>query len=272
MKKKIIGLLLGVCMVATMFVGCGGESGGESDGANTKQNLRLKMIVHTMEESGYVYYEYYEDTESNNLILEEDYVGELLNSARELKYDEYGTVISTTQRLYCDGTLDETIENIWENEYDENNRLVKHTLYTDGSASTVEEYDEYGNLKHHTIGGQVTEYKSSYDEQGQMIKQEEYVNGDLLSTTTMQYDSNGDLVKKESVSSLGIQKVYEYEYDEYHNTILRKDTSYNPVRDIKSVHEYTYEYEYEYGKDGMLLKEKCYKDGELSSTTEYTYY
>lgn len=44
MKKKTLALVMAACMVASVFVGCGGGNGGSSSGDNNSSGKSLRLV------------------------------------------------------------------------------------------------------------------------------------------------------------------------------------------------------------------------------------
>ncbi|MBE6783554.1 MAG: hypothetical protein E7536_06035 [Ruminococcaceae bacterium] len=135
---------------------------------------------------------------------------------------------------------DDSVDMIYEYEYDSEGNMIKETIVSDEYESCTEyEYDENGNVK-----------KSSDYENEYFVEYE--------------YDSNGNLVE-ERIYDCEYEYLNVYEYDSYNN--ITKSTEYEYDGDV-----FTFEAEYEYNADDKPIRVMIYdEDANKSSMYEIEY-
>lgn len=178
----------------------------------------------------------YIDTEydANGLdIVHKHYEDGKLHMLTEISYDEHGELtewIST----YCDledGTDVVLLHTIYENEYDENGRMIAYTAYNSDHEvrdSTVCEYDDRGVLRHQVrtesrSGGGTSVREWYFDElERQIMRTVTYTDSDGTVTSPyreeLTYNEDGKLAEclhyntKED-EFLELREVYTYQYE-----------------------------------------------------------
>lgn len=178
----------------------------------------------------------YIDTEydANGLdIVHKHYEDGKLHMLTEISYDEHGELtewIST----YCDlqdGTDVVLLHTVYENEYDENGRLIAYTAYNSDHEvrdSTVCEYDDGGVLRHQArtesrSGGGISVREWLFDElERQIMRTVTYTDSDGTVTSPyreeLTYNEDGKLAEclhyntKED-EFLELREVYTYQYE-----------------------------------------------------------
>lgn len=191
------------------------------------------------------------------LILSLLLVGCGTESTEDVKY--YKT--ETIHTFFGAGTTREV------NEYDEEWNLIHTTTYQDGAEVSQVDY-EYTETGYRMVGIQngieeTLEFILTKDAQGNLLRTEQYLNGELYNASDCTYDENGNLLTQESSIPMANMTVrLEMEYDEKGNRIKTvQDNGY----DIGTT-------TYTYDADGNLLTETYHtKTGDSTSVTEYGY-
>ncbi|MBQ9609217.1 MAG: hypothetical protein IJV15_07230 [Lachnospiraceae bacterium] len=166
-------------------------------------------------------------------------------------------------------------------DYDENGNMTKvtyHYTYNDkDSVARILSYDENQNLikdSNYIDGEYAFGEEYEYDESGKLTKSSSYQAWGISSLSTYEYDNSGRITKKKSnlyntdSKSFGYS-YYVYEYDDKGNMI--NETYYNSDSDFSS-ERFSYYYIYDYDKDGNMTKATFYDaDNVKSSYFEYEY-
>lgn len=107
-----------------------------------------------------------------------------------------------------------------EQEFDEQNRLVKKTTIVQGEVvgTTIYQYGADGNCSredHYNKDHVLTHYKTfAYNSKGQVIKETLYQDNKMFTETTLQYDENGLLSRSDTITYQGGESYWVYFYDE----------------------------------------------------------
>ena len=181
--------------------------------------------------------------------------------------------------------------------YNDDGLAIYSERHQDGFlySTTSWEYDEFGNPVKITTEGndgiEISEYKNTLDNDGRIIKEEVYINGELLSVAESTYDEDGNEVTYVYTSYwLGetdwhkVTKTYdskgklicktqhrniseEYIIWEYEDELCVRQTTYESETD--KIVEY---WVYTYDKKGNQLRKSRYDEADnLSYYTEYTW-
>ena len=154
----------------------------------TAYNGEYSSFRYTYEydQNGNVSLKKYSEKSRNNKFIDKYYYS--------YKYDNKGNCLSEIKHdaNYVDPPI-----TVFENVYDEKGRLIKN-IQNDGT--------------------RVTEYK--YDRNGNLIKEDDYKNGELRSETTREYNERGQLVKETTLEG-SLAFITEYKYDKYGNVVER---------------------------------------------------
>jgi len=153
------------------------------------------------------------------------------------------------------------------NEYDEEWNLVHTTTYQDGTEVSQVDY-EYTDTGYRMEGIQngmeeTLEFYITKDKQGNVLRTEQYLNGELYNVSDCTYDQTGNLLTQESNIPMANMTIkLEMEYDENGNRIQTvQDNGY----DIGTT-------TYSYDPEGRLITETYHtKAGNSTSRTEYSY-
>lgn len=155
------------------------------------------------------------------------------NGSVTYEYNDSGVLISKTESLY---RMDITHKYT----YDENGFLVKEkvTEKTSGKGSSSTSYtvsytnDSEGRCT--TRSGDGTDRKYKYDDEGRLVSEEEYSNGELLRTKTYKHNADGTV----EVNYEGERFLLEYDAD---GDIIR-ESKYNSDGSLTTQKEYLYWY------------------------------
>lgn len=145
-------------------------------------------------------------------------------------------------------------------------------------------YDEKGNLIRVCGDNGETEYIAEYDEQGRIVGEEDYYNGEPITDSSYEYFPDGGWKKIHYGTGGNTENTYdaqgklllsisyesyraEYTYNEQGDVIRMKE-SYDPAY-YDGEQLYTYEYEYD-EKDNWVKKTVC-RNGELDQYFLHTY-
>ena len=228
MKRKILEALLGVCLMATLFGGCGKNSDVENNQTSVESGVSTSEIAHSETEVA--------ETETETEIPEQ-----LVSTVK-------GEVLVTKETTYDTRNSEEgemfrqTI-----NEYDEKGNMLKTTTYfADGAVmeETTYAYDDSGNM-----------LRSSYflcDYDGYEVKEFEYDGNNNLLEESNYWETEGEKVFYNGVS---------YRYDG-NNNMIEKTTHENIEGGIR---DYTICYEYD--TQNNLVKEYIPAEGDYIDYT-----
>lgn len=187
----------------------------------------------------YTLYEYDKD---GNKIGEKDYDDGKLFSEYKREFDEYGNLVCITNYDES-GNISYRYE--YEYEYNDDGKPVSCVYYSDGNRDGYREYKYYedGTLKTETYSNTDGEFSSTteYNKDGKEIRYTSYYDyGDdytEASEYTYEYDENGNLVLEKSYLDGDIEHMYKYEYDKNNNLIREDECDYSG----ETVRYYTYE-------------------------------
>ena len=228
--------------------------------------------IYLLEKTTMYYEEEFEGTiersynEAGKLMVDvqKDAGGNVLNKT-EYEYDEEGNEIKRYQ-----SSEDGSYWSQSEKEYDESGKVIKEissNSYSEGTSTIAYEYDEKDLLKKTiTYDSNGKENKiSEYDKYGELIL-ERHINSGELYTMDSEYDENGNLLKGDMYLNDSLMNSMEFEYDENGNMIKSKDTTYyqGEVSHSESILEYD-------ENGNMILKIGYNEDGTISFRHIYEY-
>ena len=163
------------------------------------ENERLIRIDRTHDKDGSIYnYETYEYNEDGTIAQEEKWINHELPILRtSYEYDEQGVLVRINNEK-----LHDAVWNWYAVSYDSSGRVEKYTVNEDTNKATF------------TVG----EILFQYNEQGQLIRREEYNKEQtLLCSVDYTYDDLGQLIRVETCtmdSNFNTRTVDIYEYNE----------------------------------------------------------
>ena len=155
-------------------------------------------------------------------------------------------------------------------EYDEQGRILRQEDSDSVITYTYGENDSYTALTEYKNEETVTRLERTLDQNGNLLRERSYTNGELTRDHVREYNKNGQCIKAYSCAtdgSMSVSNVVFYDYDERGNLVR---TTYTTDDDqITSV--YSYEYN-EYGEKTKEIR-NTYMDSELVafSTVVYEY-
>ncbi len=289
--KKTVTILVSLTLLLSLFSGCGSNTGSTAAG-----NDAGKVTTPGGEQSDGLVSVYLLETKTagpNRIVL------------RSCKYDEKGNLVEEDRDGYRYTYV-----------YDQNNRNIEWTRQrADGSVhqKNTYQYDENGNeiLQVEDYSEYHFEYKSTYNDKGQLIEVVCTRNGEHFDTDTYTYDDQGRVTQYTDGTMRVIRYVYEgnttrkqelnndgsvdeenvYTYDD-NGKLIREEyivegetwnyREYTRDENGKVLERQYYELEdgaveaerktvYTYDDNGNLTQEKFYEDGELSEQHTYTY-
>ena len=253
---------------------------GEAIGERYYENNRLSYeYVYGTDKDGYIYNAkeiyYYEDGGKN--VIEYDECG---NQTRYTEYDSAGNVTWERESVHT---------------YDENGRHIYEKEYVDGRLCYEYEYayvSEYENkitrmeIYYYEDGGKEITHN---DDHGHAVKSVVYdANGNVVEENTYanEYDSHGCITLQTAYKNgklVSVAELYSCEETDY-RTVIKRWTGYGEDGS-KYIFEYNvygecvketyydangnafkeYSYSYEHDREGNLILEMIYMDGELIS-------
>ena len=228
-----------------------------------------KSFIYTVEDEKYVesensgkYSDVHEEngkvigTNENGKETEIDISGKK-NSEAETEY------LMTKKTRY---NADDSVDMIYEYEYDSEGNMIKETIVSDGNERCTEyEYNEDGNLIKSSDYEDEYYKEYEYDSNGNLVEERTY-DGEYEYLNVYEYDSHNNMIK-----------ATEYEYD---GDVFTFELEYEYNADDKPIRVMIYDedankssmYEIEYNSNGEVIKETDYDfDGSVRSVTEYEY-
>ena len=233
--------------------------GKHKDGYKSDENLMIRYhTIFTYDENG-------------NMIEENAYVDEGLNSKVKFEYDDDGNQIGFytyqsdgslqlkgTYKYDDDGNKIEfrryiaEMESEFKKTYeydDDGNMIVENSFDSEGEINKKRtyEYDKNGNkiqfILFSSDGSMSSKSNYEYDRNGNRTQEIRYkADGSLSEKKTYKYDDNGNLIEENSIHSSGEiyeNWSYEYDYDKKGNWVKRIDFS-NGVPKFLLLREYEY--------------------------------
>lgn len=287
MKKRILGLLLGLSLVMGALSGCGSENAdtprneeevGEGTGTQTEnsdeENPTGETLSYLAKETirdDYGSVTEYEYDEQGNLIRTTVSNGnEYYNDRQEYEYDTMGNLLREKTSYiseYSDSYSEQTHET--EHEYDAAGNLLRSkSTETDVNDYTYEDYINGGMQEVHSVKTKTTEDEYEYDAAGKILRT---VSNYVETYEDNQEDEDRVFISADEVSGQGTIEVL-YEYDAAGNLIKETNTdSYESEVDAFSFTFISWTI-YEYDAAGNLLKESHYYDWNPDSPDEWTEY
>ena len=204
----------------------------------------------------------------NGLVIQEKITFDEVPSAgwtTTCEYDGDGRVI-LKRTVYDSNKPAEEIHT----EYDEQGRILRQEDSDSVITYTYGENDSYTALTEYKNEETVTRLERTLDQNGNLLRERSYTNGELTRDHVREYNKNGQCIKAYSCAtdgSMSLSNVVFYDYDERGNLVR---TTYTTDDDqITSV--YSYEYN-EYGEKTKEIR-NTYIDSELVafSTVVYEY-
>lgn len=238
--KKTFAILICAILLLGLLAGCGSDA-GDNKTAGTTQGAGENAGVSGGEQTDGLVTVY---------LLEKEAYGTNGTALRTCKYDKAGNLVEEDRDGYHYTYV-----------YDQSNRNIEWTRSrADGSIHqhNTYQYDEKGNkiLQVEDYSEYHFEYKSTYNDKGQLVKVECTRNGEPFDTDTYTYDDQGRLVDYRDGN-----------FSNYHYVYEGNITKEQDVQDDGAVYSETV---YTYDGNGKLIKEEYFEKGELLHYYEYT--
>ena len=210
--------------------------------------------------------------------------GEEMWTNLEYEYDEYGNIIRSTvyysdisgydpaTTLYeydargnmtrCSDSYSDTVYT-----YDENDRLLTEEAHSHNGITAhyyTYCYDDAGRLTYQKEArywrdeATVTEMINTYDEQGNLIKTENFYNDEAMATQLYTYDEKNQMIKKESVFQGRVSETATYTYDGEGRLLHYKEEMYDTPERATEIYR-------EYDVRGNQISYKRYIGGKLQN-------
>lgn len=274
MKKRVLAGVL-CAIMALSLCACGGSEGGSNGGGlggNTEKKEALrktyKQVTYDATTGAEIVSmeKHYDEAGREVYCKTTNSIGSIEEYTIEWKVDG-DTAIGTYSFISGGESVTEAYD---ENTYDKDGNLLVSKTYLDGYVGKMTE-NEYKDgvlaksiLTANYMGGStVVVNEIEYNENGNVIKQTQKINGEVdgLSEYQYEYDSDGKILKLIQIHGEGNpDTVSVFEYDE--NGYLIRVTS------DAATHT-----DYENDEDGNALVLKTYNaDGVLTTLTTYEYY
>ncbi len=239
MRKRWVAGLLAVCLCAGILAGCGKDTDG------TKSNSSTPIFPVTNTEGT----EDVENESTSNTVIEEApglvLVRVLVSGELVLLTDDYD-----------EGWRGNTVPGVaeeWICTYDEAGNRLSRMWTGDGQSGGLEwTYDQDGNMLTEIVylnGDKRTEKHMTYDENGNEVShiEESFTSGFVI---TSEYDQYGNVLLIEALENgaFSYKEVYSYDYDESGNMLLVE-----VVKTSSAANETTASKSWVYDEDGNVL-------------------
>ena len=195
----------------------------------------------------------------SGLVIQETYTFDGIASAgwtTTYEYNDEGRVILERYVYGSDKPMEET-----RTEYDEQGRILRWESSDSVTTYTYGENDSYTALTEHKNEDTVNRLEVTLDQNGNLLRERSYTNGELTRDQVIEYNEDGQRIKCSSFitdGSMSLEDVTYYDYDERGNLIrITFATGEDQINGI---------YSYEYNEYGERIREEFhYTESESSS-------
>ena len=199
-----------------------------------------------------------------------------------IEYNDRGLLTSIRFPYYYNSGETEYVYT-WEFEYYDSGRISRSSMVTSSGNQTVKEYDETGNTIRAEFdnGGTTTTYIYDYDDRGNMILDESYLDGELSASIAIEYTYNGNRLESMVLTGMTVlsqgKGSYTFTCQYSGNEGILTVTERSGDESAMSVISYTMGYgsdpiiKFRLDNAGNLVYYETSNEGEVQSTVTNTY-